>query len=159
MNKDVMFSSGKDTWETPDSLFKLYDDEFHFVLDAAANEVNHKCENWLGPNGIHEDALSVSWKPWLSIGNVWLNPPYSRKLQIEFIKKAFIETYGKGLGCVVTLLPARTDTKLFHQYIWDNEQDSPSQRENVELIFLKGRLKFKGAKHGAPFPSMIVIFN
>jgi phage N-6-adenine-methyltransferase len=151
MNKDLMFSSGKDDWETPDDLFNFYNDKYEFILDAAANEVNSKCRYHLGPGGIYEDALNISWEDWLTIGNIWLNPPYSRPLQSEFVKKASYEAMRWGHGSVVTLLPARTDTKLFHDYIWN--------KESAELIFLKGRLKFKGAKHGAPFPSMIVIFT
>ncbi len=49
------------------------------------------------------------------------------------------------------LIPARTDTKWFHEYIYD--------KPNVEIRFLKGRLKFVGAEHSAPFPSMVVIFR
>ncbi len=58
---------------------------------------------------------------------------------------------------MVMLLPARTDTKAFHDYIWDNEAHRPYC--DVEVRFLKGRIKFVGAKHGAPFPSMVVVFR
>lgn len=146
-----MFSTGKDNWETPDDLFEALNDQYHFVLDAAANEQNHKCPVWLGPGGIHEDALSVSWQPWLLNGNVWLNPPYSRKLQRKFVEKAIYEVMGQPLGNVVCLLPARTDTALFHDLIYN--------KDGAEVTFLRGRLKFKGAENGAPFPSMIVVFS
>lgn len=144
----VHFSSGKDDWETPDELFQLYDRTYHFGLDAAANETNHKCPIWFGPGGVREDALEGSWRGY---GNIWLNPPYSRKLQAEFVKKAVYEAMRWGEFSVVCLLPARTDTKLFHDYIWN--------KIGAEVTFLRGRLKFKGAQHGAPFPSMIVVFE
>ncbi len=144
-----MFSSGKDDWETPDELFQAYNLRYSFVLDAAADEKNHKCDEWLGPGGIHEDALSVSWMPWLEKGNVWLNPPYSRNLQKRFIEKASLEAMNRDANHVVCLLPARTDTKLYHEVI---------KPYSLEIEFLKGRVKFVGAEHGAPFPSMVVTF-
>lgn len=147
-----LMSSGKDDWETPDKLFNFYNSIYNFVLDAAANELNHKTPEWLGPGGIVEDALTTSWKPWLLKGNIWLNPPYSRGLQAAFVKKAAIEAMHEDLThSVVVLLPARTDTKLFHGWIWN--------RPNVEVTFIKGRIKFKGALAGAPFPSMVVVFS
>lgn len=147
-------STGKDDWETPDDLFHKYDEQYHFILDAAANTANHKCPRWFGPGGDAEDSLVVDWP--LEDGNIWLNPPYSRGLQAKFVQKAWLETdrvwcqYGKGdtWGKVVCLLPARTDTKLFHEVILPN----------ADVTFLKGRVKFKEAAQGAPFPSMIVVF-
>lgn len=47
------------------------------------------------------------------------------------------------------LIPARTDTKAFHEYI--NHQ--------AEIRFIRGRLRFGGSKNSAPFPSMLVIYN
>lgn len=47
------------------------------------------------------------------------------------------------------LIPARTDTKAFHEHIYGK----------AEIRFIKGRLKFKGAKTGAPFQSMLIIFR
>lgn len=150
MSIKACLSTGKDDWETPDDLFTTLNDKYHFVLDAAANETNHKCETWFGP-GSGSDALaeSTNWQYWLAQGNIWLNPPYSRGLQAYFIARASIEVMSQCNGVVVCLLPARTDTKLFHNWLW--------KRPNVEIEFLKGRLKFKGAKQGAPFPSMIAV--
>ena len=47
------------------------------------------------------------------------------------------------------LLPARTDTSRFHDYIYHKS----------EIRFIRGRLKFGGSKNAAPFPSMLVIYN
>lgn len=151
MNK-VMFSSGKDDWETPDDFFNKYDSVYHFILDAAADESNHKCSRWFGPSGECEDALVASWP--LGEGNIWLNPPYSRKLQRKFLEKAANTSLdARARGCtnrIVQLLPARTDTKVFHEIILPH----PGR----EIEFIKGRIKFVGAKDGAPFPSMVVVF-
>lgn len=155
-NMSVHFSSGKDDWSTPDDLFDRLNGQFNFVLDAAANSTNRKCGRWFGPGGVSEDALVVDWP--LEEGNIWLNPPYSRPLQAKFVMKAIQEAHFRCRPCaendwtvpgeVVCLLPARTDTKLFHDWI--------QPHGNVE--FLRGRLKFKGALNSAPFPSMIVVF-
>ena len=144
MDRALHFSSGKDDWETPDALFAKYDAIYHFVLDAAANEINHKCACWYGPGGEAEDALALSH--WKRKGCVWLNPPYSRGLQAKFVIKAAQES--RPGESVVCLLPARTDTKLFHDVIWPHGQ----------VEFLRGRVRFKGAPAPAPFPSMIVVF-
>ena len=47
------------------------------------------------------------------------------------------------------LIPARTDTKAFHEYIW----------HKAEIRFLKGRLHFNDGPDSAPFPSMIVVYK
>ena len=47
------------------------------------------------------------------------------------------------------LIPARTDTKYFHEFIYHKAK---------EIRFVKGRLKFGGSKNSAPFPSMVVVF-
>lgn len=120
------------------------------MLDAAADESNHKVGSWFGPGGVEEDALLADWDRWLAQGNIWFNPPYSRGLQSKFVKRA-VEAVLYGVrwdNHVVALLPARTDTKLFHEII----------QPFGEVTFIKGRLKFKGASHPAPFPSMIVVF-
>lgn len=140
----VLNKSTKDDYETPDDLFNRYHSQYHFILDAAADESNHKVARWFGPGSEVEDALAVDWP--LDEGNIWLNPPYSRGLQAKFVQKA-----AQAAGApyhVVCLLPARTDTKLFHEII----------RPYGRIEFLRGRVKFVGAVHPAPFPSMIVIF-
>lgn len=156
----VHFSTGKDNWETPDDFFDGLNTHYHFVLDAAADSHNTKCVDYFGPDSPHAvDALEADWVPWLEKGNIWLNPPYSRTVQPKFVKKALSEfrKYAVPMGYnyradeahhVVILLPARTDTKLFHEVI----------QPCGEIEFIKGRLKFKGAKASAPFPSMIVVF-
>ena len=136
---EALFSSNKEDWETPPDLFAKLDKEFHFDLDACALPINAKCKKYYTPdiNGLLQD-----WK-----GCVWYNPPYGREIN-KWVQKAK-EEHEKNGTKVVMLLPARTDTKWFHDYIYGN----------CEIRFLKGRLKFVGAKNGAPFPSMIAIFK
>lgn len=138
MIAECLFSSGKNDWATPIELFKELDREFLFTIDVCASENNHKVETYYSEE---QNALLQEWK-----GSCWCNPPYSRNLQRQFIKKAF-----ESKCLVVMLLPARTDTKAFHQFIYKNPK--------AEIRFLKGRIQFEGAKQKAPFPSMIVIFR
>ena len=141
MNTDVMFSSATGNWSTPQDFFDKLNDEFHFTLDVCADENNHKCEHYYTKE---IDGLS---RPW--IGTVWCNPPYGRKIG-EWVRRAYISSQ-IGSATVVMLLPARTDTRWFHDYIYN--------KSNTEIRFIKGRLKFGGCKNSAPFPSMVVIFR
>ncbi len=136
MNNDLMFSSKTPEWETPHDLFSELDKKFHFVLDVCANKYNTKCKDYLS---IEQNSLDYDWKDW--DGWKWMNPPYGREIG-KWIRKA-------SEGGVVALLPARTDTKWFHDYIYGK----------TEIKFIKGRLKFGCSKNSAPFPSMIVIFK
>lgn len=140
MNTDLMFSSKTDLWETPQDLFDKLNREFHFNMDVCATSGNAKCKVYydLKKNGLVQ--------PWN--GPVWCNPPYGREIQ-KWVKKAW-EEWMNG-NTVVMLLLARTDTKWFHDYIYN--------KQGVEIRFLRGRLKFGGCKNSAPFPSMIVVFR
>jgi site-specific DNA-methyltransferase (adenine-specific) len=145
----VMFSAATGDHETPDDLFDQLDAEFHFGLDAAANEANHKVGRWLGPGGLAPDALApdANWRV-LAMGKpVWLNPPYGRDLG-RWITKVAEEVVLHG-ATVVMLLPARTDTKWFHDLVW----------RGAEIRFLEGRVRFKGSTAGAPFPSLIAVLR
>lgn len=153
MNTAVMFSTGRDDWSTPQDLFDALNAEFRFTIDGAATAENAKCQRWFGPGSVvGRDALLRSWNGEV----VWVNPPYSKGIQARFIEKA-VDEVTFGACTVVMLLPARTDTRAFHKFIWDASTHHP--RTGVEVRFLKGRLKFGGAKAGAPFPSMVVIFR
>lgn len=122
-----------------------------FVIDVAAREDNKKAKYWMGPgSGIAEDALAAEW-----YCHAWCNPPYGRELS-KWVEKAATEAKA-GRASVAMLIPARTDTRYFHDHIWNVDESGP--RRGVEVHFLKGRIKFEGAESGAPFPSMIVIFR
>lgn len=139
MNTEVMFSSKTDLWETPQDLFDRLDAEFGFDLDAFALPQNAKCAAYYTPE---QDALSQPWD-----GVVWCNPPYGRNIG-KWVRKAHEENR-RNNNYIVMLLPARTDTKWFHDYILSK----------AEIRFIRGRLKFGGAKNSAPFPSMVVVFR
>lgn len=136
-----MFSSLKDNWTTPKWLFDDLNKIYNFTLDAAADKDNALCKDYFDKE--NKNALLRKW-----YGNVWVNPPYGKILK-DFVKKASEQI--KYCNVIVMLIPARTDTKYFHEYIY--------MKNNVEIKFLKGRLKFSNSKNSAPFPSMIVIFK
>lgn len=128
--------------------------EFEFTLDAAATQYNRLTEMWLGPGSLRgEDALTARWT-----GNVWCNPPYSHVY--EFVKKASEEAVVNA-NVVVLLVPARTDTKWWHEFVWDKEKHRC--REGVQVRFIKGRVKFidpkKHTMNSAPFPSVVVVMR
>lgn len=139
-----LFSSEKQDWCTPQQFFDELDAEFHFVLDAAATHQNSKCKRCFTPE---DDGLIQNWDVG---GAVYCNPPYGKEIGL-WVKKAYEEAQ-KGTT-IVMLIPARTDTKYFHEYIY----------HKAEIRFAKGRLKStdeNGTPKGtAPFPSMVVIYN
>lgn len=138
----ALFSSAKDDWETPDDLFRTLNAEYKFTTDAAASHHNHKLPVYFTKE---QNGLKQNWAG----QRVWINPPYGLRMG-DWFRKAENEL---ALGCelVVFLVPARTDVKWFHRYVY--------KKPNVEIQFLPGRLKFKGAKNAAPFPSMLVIMK
>jgi len=144
----VLFSSDLTTWETPHNLFEELNREFWFDVDVCASNENAKCNNYFDElaDGLKQD--------WSLYKNCYCNPPYGKSIS-DWIQKASEES---KKGCTVAcLLPARTDTKYFHRFIWDKHNHRP--KPSVEVRFLQGRLKFVGAKSSAPFPSMVVIFR
>lgn len=139
MNTEVMFSSKTEMWETPQDFFDKLNEEFHFTLDACATKENAKCEKFFTPE---IDGLSQNW-----CETTWCNPPYGKTIG-KWVEKAYWQNYEFG-ETIVMLLPARTDTKWFHDYILGK----------AEIRFIRGRLKFGGSKNSAPFPSMVVVFG
>ena len=135
-----MFSSKTDLWSTPNDFFDKLNDEFHFTLDPCSTHENAKCYKHFTEE---ENGLLQDW------GNevVFCNPPYGRQIK-DWVKKSYEESQ-KDNTTVVMLIPARTDTIYFHEYIY----------HKAEIRFIKGRLKFGNAKNSAPFPSMVVIFE
>lgn len=153
MRKKKQKCKASDYYETPPEIYDPLHAEFHFEVDAAANKRNTKCPLFLSddPSCKTENALTVNWPTWCTI---WCNPPHSKEgRKDEFIKKAS-EAAVEG-ATVVMLLPARTGTKAFHEYIYN--------KPNVDIRFLKGRIKFllKGNRTKGPgkFDSMIVVFR
>tara|TARA_R110000824_G_scaffold128093_1_gene288824 strand:+ start:616 stop:1062 length:447 start_codon:yes stop_codon:yes gene_type:complete len=144
---EALFSRASDEWATPSELWAVLHNEFGFELDAAATQENATCVKFFDRQ---IDALTVSWENAV----VWLNPPYSKCR--AFMAKAKQES--KAGATVVCLVPSRTDTRWWHESVWDTKRQMP--QTGVEVRFFKGRLKFKGPTTGsAPFPSALVIFR
>jgi phage N-6-adenine-methyltransferase len=153
-SSSALFSRASDEWSTPDDLYTALDDEFHFTFDAAATAENTKSPTFLDRD---RDALIEPWSfiptHRSTLPSVWMNPPYSRVHR--FMTKATEEA---RLGCtVVCLVPSRTDTKWWHESVWDAATHKP--RPGVEIRFLRGRLKFGNGKGSAPFPSALIILR
>lgn len=157
MNTALMFSKASDEWSTPQDFFDALDAEFSFDLDVAASRENHKCGFYFT---MEDDALAQDWARFSPSGfefldppTCFMNPPYSRCR--EFIAKAALEAE-RG-ATVVCLVPSRTDTRWWHEHVWDRQSHLPWP--GVEIRFVKGRLRFGGAPAGAPFPSVVIVFR
>ncbi len=143
MVHSALYTSRAEDWETPQALFDALHHVFAFALDACAHAGNSKLERFFSPD---EDGLSQDWA---SHGRIWLNPPYGRAIG-QWMAKAHAESQK---GClVVALVPARTDTRWWHQ----------SVTGKASVTFLRGRLSFSRAgapAAAAPFPSAIVVYG
>ncbi len=139
-NKTALFSSNTDEWATPQDFFDTLNAEFQFTLDPCATPENAKCRNFYTKA---ENGLTKNWGGEF----VFCNPPYGKEISL-WIQKAYEESR-KPNTRVVLLIPARTDTRYFHEYIYNKA---------TEIRFIRGRLKFGNAKNSAPFPSMVVIY-
>jgi phage N-6-adenine-methyltransferase len=134
------FSSATDNWATPPHVFAALDAEFSFTLDACASAGNAKCERFFTAA---DDGLAQSWAP----ETTWMNPPYGRGIG-EWMEKAADEAE-RG-ATVVCLVPARTDTKWWHEQVM-------ARASEVRLV--RGRLKFGAGLAPAPFPSALVVYR
>jgi len=142
-NLKTMLSSKDMSWGTPQTFFDELNKEFHFTLDPCATKETAKCKKFYTKK---EDGLTQNWEG----ETVFCNPPYGKEIK-KWVKKCF-EEGNKPDTIVVMLIPARTDTIYFHDYIYNR----------AKIRFIKGRLKFVGSQKesgSAPFPSMIVIFK
>ena len=128
-------------WATPQALFDSLDKEFSFTLDPCASPENAKCAKFYTKE---QDGLA---QPWAG-ERVFLNPPYGREAA-NWIAKAYFES--QYAEVIVALLPVRSDTAWFHDFVYDK----------AEIRFLRGRVNFigpNGTPGTATFPSMIVIW-
>ena len=142
-----MFSSQSSEWITPKELYDILNKVYKFDLDPCTTK-----DNPLGTKYYYTketDGLCTIWPE--DVTNVFINPPYNKEIGLWLYKAKFECYRNPKIKHIVFLLPARTDTKWFHKYIYLNNK--------VQTTFLPGRLKFRGAKNSAPFPSMIVVFS
>lgn len=137
---DAMTSSKSNEWCTPKSLFDSLNKEFHFTLDAAASDENHKCDKYYT---IHTNGLIHSWKG----ETVFINPPYGGHVG-KWVKKAYDESLDGAT--VVMLISSSTDRSYWHNYIFPYAK---------QIRFVRGRIRFSNHVSSAPFASAIVVFG
>ena len=144
MNKSTqqtMFSSKTGNWATPQDFFDKLNWRFGpFNLDPCASPQNTKCANFYTEP---ENGLTKDWSGF----TCFVTPPYGRGID-KWIKKAYDESR-KPHAKIVMLIPARTATKYWHNYVM----------KASEIHFVKGRLKFGDSENCAPFPSAVVVFD
>jgi len=141
VQKIALKTLNKQEWGTPQKLFNKLDEEFRFNLDPCASHENKKCNIYFTKK---ENGL---WQKWF--GRVFVNPPF-RKVA-KWVEKSYYEVKKGNAELVVMLIASRTDTRWFHKYIYKNPL--------ATVRFIKGRVRYEGGKHPAPFPSMVVIFR
>jgi phage N-6-adenine-methyltransferase len=137
------FESTKQDWTTPKHFFDELNAEFSFTTDLAASQDNALCQQFY----TKEDNGLV--QPWH--GACWLNPPFGDKSSkmVDWIKRAWQETQDRDDLTVVVFIPARTNTRWWHQYCM----------KAAEVRFVCGRPRFGDAKHGLPQPLALIIFR
>jgi phage N-6-adenine-methyltransferase len=138
MNQGI-FSSFSNEWETPQEFFDTVNAAYRFGLDVCATHFNAKCERYFTKA---DNGLTQRWR-----GVCWMNPPYGREISL-WVQKAY-ESSLEAWTVVVCLLPARTDTAWWHDYVIAHAE---------KIRFIRGRLRFSG-KGPAPFPSALVVFG
>jgi site-specific DNA-methyltransferase (adenine-specific) len=137
---EALYSSRSEEWSTPPNFFRLLDDEFHFTLDACATVANAKCKTFFTKR---QDGLRQDWGTEI----VFCNPPYGKQMRAWARKCHDAALSG---ATVVMLAHSRTDTKWFHEWVYERA---------AEIRFVRGRLKFGDGRQSAPFPSLIAIFK
>jgi len=139
--QNTMFSSKSNDWGTPQNFYDKLNNSFGpFTLDPCSDGQNNKTDNYFTKE---QNGLSQDW----SGNKVFMNPPYGRAIK-DWLKKAYEEGQ-KPNTTVVCLIPARTDTKYWHDYVMNAQA----------VYFVKGRLKFGDSNNSAPFPSAVIVFT
>jgi len=136
----VGFSSTSGEWDTPQAFYDKLNRGFDFTLDPCATPASAKCKKYFTEQ---QNGLAQDW----SGHRVFVNPPYGRAIG-EWIKKGYKESKQHNT-VVVMLVPSRTDTKWWHDYVMKAK----------EIHLVRGRLKFGRADNAAPFPSAVVVFH
>lgn len=125
MKTNVIYSKNTDNWRTPTKIYEAFIEKNYidcFKYEAKENEML---------NNYYDKKL-------------FINPPFSKMKEVT---KWVIKQKENG-NKIALLIPARTDTKYFHDLI----------EYNPLIIFIKGRLHYNDSK-SAPFPTILLIFN
>jgi len=136
---ETLFSSATDEWRTPPNFFAKLNRRYRFDLDPCATAENATCPLYFTKE---QDGLAQDW----GTHRVFCNPPYGRKIG-KWARKCFEASQNGAL--VVLLVPARTDTRWFHDWV----------QGKADIEFISRRLRFGGAKMNAPFPSMLAVYH
>ena len=148
MDKHKIHQNRKENWETPPEIFEPLNNYYKFELDLAADEINHKLPNWIGPGGNYQDFLEVTPNFCKGFSCCWINPPYGAYL-LKFTTK--IRQLAQAGVDIVALLPGSIDTGWF----WNNVHPSTSL-----ICGKRGRIQFlPRGKSGNPGPSILAIYN
>jgi site-specific DNA-methyltransferase (adenine-specific) len=139
MISEILFSSKTELWPTPQDFFDRLNNIYDFTLDPCATSENAKCPTYFTKD---QDGLAQDW----GTHRVFCNPPYGRVIG-KWARKCYEASLGGAL--VVFLVPARTDTRWFHDYVIGK----------AHIWFQRGRLKFGDSENCAPFPSMLAIYH
>lgn len=148
--RKTVFSSASDDWPTPQEFFDALDAEFGFALDVCADSMNRKADAYYGldhPDQTRRDGLATDWAAELGGRSAWMNPPYGKEISAWMAKAAEAAQAGATIVCLV---PARCDTRWFHDHVLAH---------GAEVRFVRGRLKFGTATNSAPFASLVVIYR
>lgn len=140
MLNSSLFSNNSNEWATPQNFYDELNKIYKFTLDPAANKFNAKCKKFYT---IEDDGLSKTWKNEV----VFCNPPYGRNIY-KWVEKCYNENKNNNTK-IILLIPSRTDTKYFHDFIY----------KKYPIRFIQGRIKFGDSKNSAPFPSLLVLFD
>jgi site-specific DNA-methyltransferase (adenine-specific) len=135
----ALYSSATDEWPTPREFFGKLNRRYRFTLDPCATPDNATCPLFFTKE---DDGLKQNW----GTHRVFCNPPYGRAIG-TWARKCFEASQGGAL--VVLLVPARTDTRWFHDYV----------QGKADVRFIRGRLQFGDADASAPFPSMLAVYS
>jgi phage N-6-adenine-methyltransferase len=144
----VLLSKKSDEWITPpEIIFAIEEAGYNILYDLAATEENAITENFF--SDLNEKNIDEAKNKLQSVLKkerdvAFCNPPYSKA-------KDFVKWCVSFNLPVILLLPARTDTRWFHEWLYE--------KENIIILFLKGRLRFSNAKFNAPFPSLLAFIN
>lgn len=141
MTSTAHFTSKSMDWATPVALMAQLEEIYGpFTLDPCATAENAKAPTFYTPA---ENGLTHSWAG----HRVYMNPPYGRSIG-TWVAKAWYEAYVNGDCDVVCLIPSRTDTRYWHDYVMAAD----------EILFIRNRIYFSDGDGRAPFPSAVVRF-
>jgi site-specific DNA-methyltransferase (adenine-specific) len=141
----------RNSYMTPKKYFDPLNKVFNFKIDVAASKENTLCNNYFD---LESNGLDSLWGAIPTDINkapdwVWCNPPYGRGELVKWCKKAALAFY-KGEAQTIMLIPASMESEYFHDWVYMYSR---------YICFIKGRIRFVGAKNGAFFPSVYVVWG